>query len=101
MMRKMKHRMMVFMYRRMIACDEASYLVSYQYDNKLGVRKWMALKMHLISCHLCRKYASQLKQLAHAMERYREGCSESCHHHLPEGADLKIQAVVSRELNAK
>ena len=51
------------MSRRMIACDEASFLISYQQDNRLGFKRWMQLKMHLLTCHLCRKYASQINEL--------------------------------------
>ena len=98
----MKYRIMVFMSRRMIACDEASFLISYRYDNKLGLYRWMQLKMHLLTCHLCRKYVRQIKQLNLAVERYREGCANpDCQHHLAEDSGLRIQRVVSRELNAK
>ncbi len=93
---------MVWMSKRMIACDEAGFLISYQYDNKLGFKRWWQLKMHLLSCHLCRKYASQIRQLNHAMDQFREGCSgDTCHHHLTDKAGHQIQQAVSRELNAK
>jgi phenylalanine-4-hydroxylase len=93
--------MMVFMSRRMIACDEASFLVSYKHENRLGFRKWWKLKMHLLSCHLCRKYLRQIEQLNIAVEKYREIAShEECHHHLTEEAGLKIQHTLSEELNS-
>ncbi|MFH0758033.1 MAG: hypothetical protein V2B15_12165 [Bacteroidota bacterium] len=98
----MKHHMMAFMSRRMIACDEASFLISYQEDNKLGFKKWWQLKMHLLSCHLCVKYAKQIQQLNRMVLNYRDACNSSvCHHHLPAEAGIKIQKVISRELNAK
>jgi phenylalanine-4-hydroxylase len=101
MLKQMKYGLMVFMSRRMIACDEASFLISYRHDNRLGFRRQIQLKMHLLTCHLCRKYARQIEQLNLALERYREGCSSpACQHHLDEEAGLKIQEVVSRELNA-
>jgi hypothetical protein len=100
MMKNVKNRMMVFMSKRMIACDEASYLVSYQHENRLGFRKWLRLKMHLLSCHLCRKYESQIEQLNHALDQYREKAShEPCQHHLSQEAGLKIQHALSKELN--
>ena len=90
------------MSRRMIACDEASYLISYQYENRLGFKRWWHLKMHLLTCHLCRKYAVQIEQLNTAVHQYRESCSSpSCQHHLSEEVGLKMQHVVGRELNAK
>lgn len=98
----MKYRVMVCMSRRMIACDEASFLISYGHDNKLGFRRKIQLNMHLLTCHLCRKYVRQIKQLNLAVDRYREGCAHpDCQHHLDGEAGLKIQQVVSRQLNAK
>ena len=95
------NRLLVFMSKRMIACDEASYLVSFREDQKLGFRKWMQLKMHLLSCHLCRKYAKQIGELSHSMKVYREACShESCSHHLPAEAGTRIGQELKRELNA-
>lgn len=89
------------MSKRMIACDEASFLISYRFDQKLGVKRWWQLKMHLLTCHLCRKYSRQIEQLNHSVEQYRECCSnETCTHHLSDEANAEIQHVVSRELNA-
>jgi len=102
MVKRMMQKIMVFMSRNMIACDEASFLISYRLDHRLGPYRWMQLKMHLLSCHLCRKYANQIKQLNAAVDQYREGCSsEECIHHLPKDSREEIQEVVSRELNAK
>ena len=79
--------MMVFMSKRMIACDEASFLISYKQDAQLGFKKWWQLKMHLLTCHLCRKYAHQIEQLNHSVEQYRHSCSNgTCSHHLSEEA---------------
>jgi len=96
------HRLMVFLSKRMIACDEAGYLISLREDQPLGFRRWWQLKMHLLSCHLCRKYAHQIGQLNHSMEQYRDHCShETCEHHLPSEAGSRIKKAVNRELNAK
>jgi len=96
------HSMMVFMSKRMIACDEASFLISMREDRKLGFRKWWQLKMHLLTCHLCRKYASQIEEMSHSMEQYREGCNhESCSHHLSPEVGARINKELDQELNAK
>ena len=98
----MKFKMLVFMSKRMIACDEASYLISMRQDQKLGFRAWMQLKMHLLTCHLCRKYARQIGELQHTMEKYREACSgETCSHHLSTEAGARMDEELGRELNAK
>jgi hypothetical protein len=96
------YRMMVFMSKRMIACDEASFLISLREDRRLNFRMWWQLKMHLLTCHLCRKYARQIGELNHSLEIYREGCShEICTHHLSPESGSRIGKELSRELNAK
>ena len=98
----MVHSMMVFMSKRMIACDEASFLISLREDRKLDFKRWVQLKMHLISCNICRKYAKQIGELAHTMERYREACTdESCTHHLSPDAGSRIDKELASKLNAK
>lgn len=90
------------MSKRMIACDEASFLISYRQENKLGLKKWMQLKIHMMSCHLCRKYAAQISELNTAVDQYRdEASSEESHHHLPEAFKAEMETVLVRELNAK
>jgi len=90
------------MSRQMIACDEASFLISYRLDHRLGFRRWVQLRMHLITCHLCRKYAVQINQLKTAVEKYREGCHSNVHqHHLPRESRVEMERIVSSELNAK
>ncbi|MDX2430440.1 MAG: hypothetical protein QNK35_05875 [Bacteroides sp.] len=102
MFRKMMYKMMVFMSRRMIACDEASFLISYRSDQRLGFKRWFQLKFHLLTCHLCRKYASQINELNKAVDLYSEKCSsEECDHHLPNESRVKIEAIIVKEFNAK
>jgi hypothetical protein len=102
MIKAMKRKVMIFMSKQMMACDEASFLVSYKEDNRLGIKKWWQLKMHMISCRLCRKYAKQIEQLHVVVNSYREVSDHSpCVHHLPKEAGLKMQQVLNSELNAK
>jgi len=96
------YRMMVFMSKRMIACDEASFLVSLREERKLNFRRWWQLKMHLLTCHLCRKYAKQIGELNYSMEVYRDGCShDSCNHKLSPDAGSRIDKELKSKLNAK
>ena len=95
-------RMKVFMSKRMIACDEASFLISYRSDQRLGFFRWWQLKLHLLSCHLCRKYARQIGELNQSLVVYRDQCSHSsCGHHLSPEAGSRISQAVKQELNAK
>lgn len=101
MKKKMGHGIMVFMSKRMIACDEASFLLSYKQDARLGFKRWLQLKMHLLTCHLCRKYARQIEQLNHSVEQYRHSrCNGICSHHLSEEATVKIQHAIDSKINA-
>jgi hypothetical protein len=99
---RLKQKVMVFLSKRMIACDEASFLVSCRSDQRLGFIKWWQLKMHLLSCHLCRKYARQIEELNRTMVVYREHCShESCCQHLSPDAANRVGEVLEQGLNAK
>lgn len=93
---------MVFLSKHMIACDEASFLISYKKDHRLGLAKWIRLKMHLLSCHLCRKYALQIDQLESTLAKYRVSAhSDTCHHHLSHESCDKMQHAVDEGLNGK
>ena len=87
-MKKLFFRMMVFMSKRMIACDEASFLISGSRDHRLGFKKWWKLKVHLLTCHICRKYARQIAQLHSLLDRYREELNN-----LPDNDQLCREAV--------
>ena len=85
----------------MLACDEASFLVSYKHDNRLGVKRWLQLKIHLLTCHLCRKYAHQIDELNGLVGQYKTGAEhETCQHHLSEETGVKMQNVLSKELES-
>jgi hypothetical protein len=96
------NKMMVFMSRRMIACDEASFLISLREDSHLGFKRWWQLKIHLLTCHFCRKYARQIGELSSSMEIYREQCGhDSCGKHLNPQAGIRIRGEVERGIHAK
>ena len=97
----MKYRILAYMSRQMISCDEASYLVSYRQENRLTLRQAWQLRMHLVTCYLCRRYSAQIEQLQKAMDHYRH-CTlhEDCQHHLDEEAAEQIHRVVAREMNS-
>ncbi len=99
---KIGYKLVVFMSKQMIACDEASFLISYRHENQLGFKRWWQLSMHLLSCHLCRKYARQIDQLNASVDQYRERCNhESRTHYLAEESSARIQHTVDAELNVK
>ena len=101
MAKKIGYSIAVFMSKRMIACDEASFLVSFKSDHQLGIRKWWQLNFHLLTCHLCRKYAHQIDELNHSVEQYKDVCcEETTTHQLSNEASSKLQHVLESEINS-
>lgn len=101
MLGKMRHNMMVFMSKRMLSCDEASFLMSKKYDTKISFRERFRLRMHLFSCYLCRRYEKQLTQLNRVVDDFKNSCDHSaCQHSMPNEAKGKTMELVNRELNA-
>ncbi|MFC2080061.1 hypothetical protein ACFLRQ_01160 [Bacteroidota bacterium] len=92
------NRVMTFMSRNMMACDEAGYLISKSYDSRLTLKKRIGLKIHLMTCHLCRKYEKQLKQLNRLVKGYKENIHDECHHHLDEKRKDSMSNCISKEL---
>jgi len=101
MLGKMKHNMMVFMSRRMLSCDEASFLMSKKFEEKITFKQRFRLKMHLISCYLCRRYEKQLGQLNEVVIEFKSSCEHSeCQHPMPAEAKVRTSQLVNKELKA-
>ncbi len=101
MLGKMKHNMMVFMSKRMMPCDEASFLMSKKYEEKITFKERYGLKMHLLSCYLCRRYEKQLGQLNSVVTDFRNNCEhQGCQHAMPAEAKVKTTQLVNKELKA-
>jgi hypothetical protein len=47
----------------MLNCREATHLSSEAEDRQLTFRETISLRMHLVMCKLCRRYARQLRFL--------------------------------------
>ena len=100
MIKKIKHNMMVFLSKRMLSCEETGYLISRAYDKKLSFRERFRMRMHLISCNLCRRYEKQLAQLNHIVQDYKESIVlHPCQHHLEGEAKTRMSQHVNKELN--
>ena len=55
-MGKMKNKMMGIMHRMMYSCEQASFLVSKSFHQKLTFAEKQRLKMHLSMCKPCRNF---------------------------------------------
>jgi hypothetical protein len=56
----------------MISCEQAARLSSESHDNSLSLRDRVSLRLHLIGCRLCSRYAHQLKFLRDTCARVDE-----------------------------
>ena len=88
------------MARYMMSCNEAGYLISKKLETEVSLRKRMSLRMHLITCHLCRKYEKQLIQMNLLVKDYKEQCDHEACHHLPEEKRESISHSVNEVLNS-
>jgi hypothetical protein len=64
--------LMAMMMRLMSPCADATRLASESLDRPLTGRERRALRLHLLMCHLCRRYARQLRALHHVLHRHPE-----------------------------
>ncbi len=101
MMKKMKYKMMAFMSKHMLSCEEAAFLISRSYEDKLSFKQRFNLKVHLLSCYLCRRYEKQLAELNIAVMEYKHDCDHvGCQHTMPHEAKVKVTQIVNKELKA-
>ena len=89
------------MARHMMACDEAGYLISKRLETEISIRKRMGLRIHLMSCHLCRKYEKQLKQLNLLVEDYKADCTHETCHCIPEERRESMTNAVETAMGEK
>lgn len=53
----------------MLTCKEASRLVSESYDRRLGWRERVGVRVHLLICAACARFARQMRFLREAAKR--------------------------------
>ncbi len=97
---KKANKMMVLLSRKMLACDESVFLISKSSDGKLSLREKTGLRIHLLTCHICRKYEKQIRQLNLLLGYYRDEClHEHSRHSLTQQSKEIISRSVEKELN--
>ena len=72
----------------MLTCKEVSYLASKKLDEKLTLKERMGFWLHIGMCHLCRRYATDIKKLHALMKK----ASKSGLALLPESVKLSEQS---------
>ncbi|MEX2370944.1 MAG: hypothetical protein WD578_08055 [Bacteroidales bacterium] len=91
-----------FFSKNMISCDEAGFLISKSKDTRLSFQERMGMRMHLLTCHLCRSYAKQINKLNHLVSAYRKECiKDTCGHKIPEETKAVIESSLNEELKIR
>lgn len=54
----------------MLNCKQASELMSQSQDRDISLRERLSLRLHLLFCHGCRNFSSQLQLMRAACRRY-------------------------------
>lgn len=74
---------MAFMSKFMLSCESAGVLMCIQQQEKLSLNQRMALKMHLLSCKLCRRFQEDLEHVQSGIDHLKdEQPDEYIHSHL-------------------
>ena len=81
----------------MMNCKQATELVSQKLDRKLGLAQRLSLKMHLLMCHLCRKYARQLEFLHRATPQIDDHIENQSDIELSDAAKTKIKQALDEQ----
>jgi hypothetical protein len=56
----------------MLNCRHATRLISQSMDGKLAWHRRLAVRVHLLYCVWCRRYAAQLQVIRHAAKEARQ-----------------------------
>jgi len=57
----------------MYSCKQASELTCKAQDQTLSLKEQISLRMHLMMCKMCRRYAEQINFISRATQRLSEG----------------------------
>jgi hypothetical protein len=77
----------------MLSCRDVSKIVSSDEMNELGRMKRMELRLHLMLCRHCKRYADQMRAIGEAMRQIWR--SRQVEHESLERLERKILAGVS------
>jgi hypothetical protein len=98
-MSKMKKRMMKGMNKIMLSCDTATYLITRSEYEKLSCINRMQLKMHLVGCKYCRRFAEQSKYISEQLKKVRNPETQNITVCLTEKQKQKINLAIENQIN--
>jgi hypothetical protein len=76
----------------MLNCRQVTRLVSQSMDTKLRWYQWLGMRIHLLYCVWCRRYASQIRFLHKACNQLDPETQASPSHTLSSEAKDKMRA---------
>jgi len=76
----------------MLNCRQVTRLVSQSMDTKLRWYQWLGMRIHLLYCVWCRRYASQIRFLHKACDQLAPETQASPSHTLSSEAKEKMRA---------
>jgi len=74
----------------MYSCKQASELTCKAQDQPLSLREKISLRMHLMMCKMCRRYAKQINFISRATQHLSEGAEADKNIHLSEESRERI-----------
>lgn len=84
----------------MLNCKHASELMSQSMDTSLPFGKKMSLKIHLMMCHGCANFLSQISFLRKAANHF-DSCGHGESMHLSNEAKKRIQEALNKQQEKK
>ena len=60
----------------MMSCEESTKLISESIDRKLPLMKRLGLKIHIMMCRFCGRYAVQLNFIEEVLGKYRRDITQ-------------------------
>lgn len=81
----------------MMSCKQATELMTLSEEHPLPATRRLALRMHLLICRHCSRYARQLRYLREVVQRLPERQPADPDDRLPEAAKERIKEALQRE----
>jgi len=78
----------------MITCKQATQLISDKLDQNLNLWQRLNLKIHLLLCHYCRKYARQIGFLHSASTQLDQHIESNDQHALSPESKQKLKTAI-------
>ena len=87
----------------MLNCKDATQLTSRRFDEKLPLGKRIALRLHLMMCIHCARYARQLRNLRYFVSQYPK-CTEAAQNDetptLPAETQQRLDNALTKHLKS-